>query len=315
MDSAIVVGGNGLIGRSLVCHLMRLGIPTIVIGTSEYLNSQIAATPQDGRLEYIRVKPWGLEYDEVHHKLKMSSCLSRGAVMFNLAWRGAAALVDGNLTSQLNNVALACDFLKLARNLSVNKYVGIGSIEEIVYERIIAGDQWQEAYRRSSYSRYGLSKKAARLQSSFQAYTQQIDFCYVYISIVIDKKLRTPKFVEQSLRSIYASPILPTVTNPELCSITSSEEIARQLAIVGQLGKNKSTYTLGNGKCATLMSYFELFSKLRHKNPLQPNERVENGLRMYTFERDFMIDLLTTETGYSPFESTEDLFNEIISLV
>ncbi len=291
---------------------MLQGVPTLVIGKSETVHQDLENLLDNG-LDYLQVKPVDIDIEEVVNRIKAASTFSEGAVMFFLAWRGANSLADGQLLTQLMNVTASCTYIKIAKKVFAKKFVSIGSFEELVFERRIKGNNWHTIPKSKDFNWYGFSKTVARRQASFEAYVQKIDFCHTYISIVIDKALRTQKFVEQSLRLIYESNKIPIVKNKELCNIASSEEIARQLVSIGENGVNKSIFALGTGECMPLTAYFTLFQQVCHKNFLRLEQLKLPNDETFLTQTDFDINLLATQTGYQTNERPERLFREIIN--
>jgi nucleoside-diphosphate-sugar epimerase len=312
MNSAIIIGGNGLIGRALTQQLVLQGVPTLVIGKSKSVHEDLENLLDNG-LDYLQVKPFDINIEETANRIKAASTFSEGAVMFFLAWRGENSLADGPLLTQLTNVTVSCTYIKIAKKVFAKKFVSTGSFEELAFERRTKGNTWHTIPKSTDFNWYGFAKTVARRQISFEAYVQKVDFCHTYISIVIDKTLRTQKFVEQSLRLIYGSNKIPIVNNKELCNIASSEEIARQLVSIGENGVNKSIFALGTGESMPLSAYLTLFHQICQKNPLKIEQlKVPNDATFLT-QTDFDINPLTTETAYQTNERPERLFREIIN--
>ena len=121
------------------------------------------------------------------------------------------------------------------------------------------------------------------------------------------------KFVENSLKDLLKSPKKILTNNNDLCNVSSSNEIARQLIAVGKRGINNKIYTLGTGDCASLGRYFYRFSKTVH--PKSKIVRENFGLEKFSLlkKKDFGIKNLTTDTGYKPKETTKTLFKMLIS--
>ena len=126
--------------------------------------------------------------------------------------------------------------------------------------------------------------------------------------------LQTPRFVELSLRSLLKSPELPVVRSSELYSISSSEEISRQLVAIGRKGRNKSLYILGTGESATLSNHFRYFAQLRYSTKIDASQNEQFNNSRYTTETDFRVHRLILETGYTPIESRDSLFREILEI-
>lgn len=308
MKSAIIAGGNGLIGRALVRELHSARIPVLILGSSKEIHSSIKKLIKP-EIHYHRIERMTNWHYEAVQAIK-SNLVLRDPVFFNLAWRGNERLVDGGIDDQLKNVGLSCLLVKLAKEIGAKKYVSTGSMEEVILERMLENEKWLEKNNTTEPNWYALAKISARMQSAFEAYQQKIDFCYTNISIVIDKSLQTGKYVEEMLKGVLLEPKIPKPNNKELCNISSSEEIARQLFAIGELGVNKSSYVLGTGEAASLFNQFVRFSRLVHQEGIADQAESYSEVGVLSID-DFSVGDLIKDTGYKPKESTDALFREI----
>ena len=308
MKCAIVAGGNGLIGRALVSELANAHIPVLVLGSSKNIHNKLSDL-KNTEIDYYQL-PRGEDWlSETIHALK-NKALPHDSVFFNLAWRGKETLVDGDIAEQLKNVGLSCELVKLAKGVGAKKYVAAGSMEEVILDRLIKGEFWLTGNQAIYPNWYGLAKFSARMQSAFEAYQHQIDFCYAKISIVIDKSLQTQKYVEGSLKRLLKEPFLPIPKNREICNISSSEEIARQLLAIGKCGLNKRKYILGTGEAGSLYDHFARFARIAHPELNLPTTNHSAEINILE-KNDFRTKYLVEDTGYKPIETVESLFREI----
>lgn len=308
MKTAIVIGGTGLIGRNLVRLLNSKEIPVIVITSSPVSTRDCQLVKFD--IMHIELRGTQ-EISSILTQIKSWPLYSDDCVVFNTAWRGQKGLQDGSLSQQLINVSTACRYLNMAAALGVKKYVLVGSMEEIIFERMLNRvDLIAESAKQFS-SWYALAKTAAALQVSFEAYRSKVDLCRTRLSIVIDKTLCTPKFVESSFRIIYDNKIAPEPKSSELFNISSVNEIARQLYEVGKKGLNKSVYVLGTNECATLSQYFSYFSQVRDGRHSSLKYEKTDDSKTYLNSNDFDTGLLRRDTGYISEENASSLFTEI----
>jgi nucleoside-diphosphate-sugar epimerase len=310
MNSVVLIGGAGLIGSSLISELSRSNIYVAIVLNKRGLPKHLTGFDcnEVGYFDIPESDDWVLDLAAtMAENSRIDDC-----VLINLAWRGHSKLVDGSLAQQLKNIKLSTDCVRLASLIGAKKYIASGSMEEVTLERIIDSDLWQKDCAFSVPSWYAFAKRSARMQSAFEAYRKRIDFCYLQISIVIDKKLRTEKFVEQSFKSILANGVMPRPNNHELCNICSSEEIARQISAVAVAGKNKATYRLGTGECDSLQGYFSSFANLVLPPGLPKNKREPGPFGVLT-PADFALNLLLNDTGYKARENKDSLFNQILT--
>lgn len=314
MKLAIIAGGNGLIGRTLAIQLLQKSTPVIVLGSAIKLHKDLDKF--DSKIiSYINVKNNPDYINKLEREIKKNVNFDEDSVFFNLAWRGKKFIKDGDISDQLQNVKLSCDFVKLAKKLKASKYILAGSMEEIIFERIVDSNLWMSNIGLHKQNWYGLAKVASRNQSAFEAYVQKIDFCYATISAVIDKNLRTGKFIEISIKNILNGCKIPIIKNNELHNICSVDEISRQLIAIADKGVNKSNYVLGTGESWSLQEYFAKLKQIKNidnNHSLISNNLTNNNLLK---KEDFEIYNLTRDTGYKTSENINKLFNDIIQLL
>jgi len=309
MNYSIVAGGNGLLGRALVLELLNLGVPVIVLGSSKEIHDDLKyASPS--KVKYVRTKTCASWVGELSDEIKTNANLG-APTFFNLAWRGKQNLVDGGISDQVKNISMSCDFVKLAEHLGATKFISAGSIEEVLHQRVL--------YKGVSISRtqtinwYEQTKTSAYMQSAFQAYLSKIDFCHARISIVIDKQLRTNKFVENSIKKIINKSGISIPDNNELCNISSAEEIARQLVAIAHKGVNKKIYNLGTEHADSLCGHFKSLAKIVDADNRGVSWKCSSSQGLL-IPGDFSISRLREDTGYSPIESTQSLLTDLAGI-
>ena len=219
--------------------------------------------------------------------------------------------MEGGISEQLKNIKLSCDLIDLAKQLKAIKYIVTGSMEELIFEKKMNNNFWILNQKEKIQNFYPLAKVAARRQSSFQAYLSKLDYCYTYISIVIEKKLNVSKYVDQSFKKIMNNNEVLTPENRELCNISSSDEVAKQLLAIGKKGKNKRNYILGTQESASLEEYFDKFTRI-FKNVSSISKLNLNDNYGYLKKEDFKTINLFQDTGYIQNENSFSLFSEII---
>jgi nucleoside-diphosphate-sugar epimerase len=314
--SHIIAGGNGLIGRALTAKLVDEGVHVVVLGTSSNPSPALARFVQQGLVTYKSSNGDQNSLNKLEVELKQGGLFKEGSVFYDLSWRGMVNLRDGTLSTQLKNVGRACRYVRLAKSLGCVKFILTGSMEELALERAISTDEW---VNKNDVARppnnYALAKSAAKMQVSFEAYQQKIDFCYTRLSVVIDPELTTNKFVENALRQIVYLRSVPKPTNNELVSLIDNSSIAEQLIAVAQRGANTKTYVLGNGDSMRLAEYLRIFYELRFGDKCDSSldENVHEGCESpsYLMKEDFSVASLRTDTGYARFESTSQLLSRV----
>ena len=314
MKSAIIVGGSGLIGKHLVRELTSRNLKVLLLGRKPLSLLSFDVEHEDQTLHNYYLDPTNSTNDVSSFLTYFDSLGFEETVFYNLAWRGVKSLADGDLSNQLANVPLSCQLVELASKCKVDKYVASGSMEEIYLERSCESREWLKGAISNSHSNYALAKVAARMQSAFLAYRLRLDFCYTYISIVIDKSLCSNKYIEQSFASIMSGMNINPPKNMELCNIASAEEIARQLYMVGEFGKNKIHYTLGTEQSDTIVNWFDKFAEELGNQPISRVNNLADFHSKIMLPSDFMIANLRSHSKYQPLETVNSLFQSLINL-
>ena len=302
MDFALVAGGNGLVGRSLVAALVTSQTPTIVMGTSP--QSASAATKRDGPdARYIQVGAQGDWLGQTKEAVASALPGETGTgVLFNLAWRGRERLVDGNLSDQLRNVALACSLIELGVEVGAGRYVDVGSMEELILDRYLASGDWRTRHLEGARPWYALTKSLAGRMSAFETYRNRIDYIRARLSAAIDPNLNGGKYIECSLRELRDGRSIPAPLNAELFNLASAQLIATQLIAMGVSGRNKAEYALGTGEAKTLRQFFtEVAANAGNLTPFAEAASTADAVgATYLTSEDFGIELLLEHTGIAP---------------
>lgn len=289
MKAAIILGSTGLIGRALARFLNLSGVETLCVGRRTLSKSEVddcfgfSATYIRCPLETIEDLPGIIS--------ELSASTYRASVLYNVAWNGVPRLTEGGLELQLANVTYAANVIRAASQVGCKKVVSTGSTEETRAEYAM---QTGEAFDSLQFD-YTIAKLAARDMSMLISYLEKIDYIHTRLSIAIQPDLRGDGFVATNLRKIILGDPFQPPNNQNKVDITSTEDIARALFLIGVRGRNKANYYVGTGIPTTLPVYFKEFAEFVKNGQLQSEKIISET-------RDMIYDIseVYRDTGFLP---------------
>ena len=227
MENVIVTGANGFIGKTLVNALLEKGYHVVALDIrfDDVLED-------DERVTCVSVmnKEVATLADEIPHQ--------EYRCFFHLAWAGTSGPARADYAVQLNNVKLACDYIKLCGEIGCKReYLQSDDIEP-------AGGYI-----------YGTGKLAAHLMGETVAKINGIEFIPVIITNIYGVG-------EKSARMIYTS--INKLVHKEHCSFTAGyqtydfiyiTDAINSIIAVAEKGKAFNRYYIGSGEPKPLREF------------------------------------------------------------
>lgn len=240
MENVIVTGANGFIGKNLVKALTEKGcsIVALDIAFDDVLKN-------NGSVTCISVK------DKTVSKLKDSIPQGQYDCMFHLAWIGTSGEKRADYNVQLNNVKMACDYIKLCSEIDCKRVVYASSINEMETYEYLQSDDIEPG---GGYI-YGTGKLAAHLMGETVAKQYGVEFIPVIITNIYG-------IGEKSARMIYTS--LVKLIHKEHCSFTTGyqtydfiyiTDAINSIVAVAEKGKPFNRYYIGSGEPKPLREF------------------------------------------------------------
>lgn len=232
MKNVIVTGANGFIGKTLVSALLEKGYHVVAL---DIQFDDILAS--DDRVTCVNVmnKEVVALAEEIPHQ--------DYRCFFHLAWAGTSGPARADYTVQLNNVKLACDYIKLCSEIGCKRVVYASSINEMETYEYLQSDNIEPA---GGYI-YGTGKLAAHLMGETVAKLNGIEFIPVIITNIYGVG-------EKSARMIYTS--VNKLVHKEHCSFTAGyqtydfiyiTDAINSIIAVAEKGKAFNRYYIGSG--------------------------------------------------------------------
>lgn len=240
MKKVIVTGANGFIGKTLVKALLEKNYHVVAIDRSfsEELSTNSNVTC---------VSVLDKEVEELVNDIPKDeySCF------FHLAWAGTSGPARADYTVQLNNVKLACDYIKLCASIGCKRVVYASSINEMETYEYLQSDDIDPV---GGYI-YGTGKLAAHLMGETVARLNDVEFIPVIITNIYGVG-------EKSARMIYTS--INKLIHKEHCSFTAGNQTydfiyitdaINSIIAVSEKGKAFNRYYIGSGNPKPLKEF------------------------------------------------------------
>lgn len=240
MKNVIVTGANGFIGKTLVNALLGKGYRVVAL---------------DVRFDDVLVNDERVTCVNVLNKevveLKNEIPDDEYMCFFHLAWAGTSGPARADYAVQLNNVKLACDYIKLCSEIGCRRVVYASSINEMETYEYLQSDNIEPA---GGYI-YGTGKLAAHLMGETVAMLNGIEFIPVIITNIYGVG-------EKSARMIYTS--VNKLLHKEHCSFTAGyqtydfiyiTDAINSIIAVAEKGKAFNRYYIGSGEPKPLREF------------------------------------------------------------
>lgn len=240
MENVIVTGANGFIGKTLVNALLEKGYHVVALDIrfDDVLED-------DERVTCVSVmnKEVATLADEIPRQ--------EYRCFFHLAWAGTSGPARADYAVQLNNVKLACDYIKLCGEIGCKRVVYASSINEMETYEYLQSDDIEPA---GGYI-YGTGKLAAHLMGETVAKINGIEFIPVIITNIYGVG-------EKSARMIYTS--INKLVHKEHCSFTAGyqtydfiyiTDAINSIIAVAEKGKAFNRYYIGSGEPKPLREF------------------------------------------------------------
>lgn len=232
MERVIVTGANGFIGKNLINELTNRNIDVYAIDIrfdEELLNKEqvICLNCSDLSMEEMLGRLGNNHYD----------------CFFHLAWAGTSGPSRGDYVSQLNNVKLACDYVRFAKNAECERFIYASSINEMETYEYMQSDN----IKPSSGYIYGTGKLTAHLMAEVVAFENEIEFIPIIITNIYGVGEKSARLINTSIRKLL---------NKEHCSFTEGKQTYDFIYItdainsvieVAQKGFAFNRYYIGSG--------------------------------------------------------------------
>ncbi len=282
MKKAIVTGANGFIGKTLVKVLLERNYEIVALDIrfdDVLLNNNLVTCVNVLNKAVAELK------DEIPK--------NEYDCFFHLAWAGTSGPARADYEMQLNNVKIACDYIKLCKVVGCKRVVYASSINEMETYEYLQSDNIEPS---GGYI-YGTGKLAAHLMGETVAKMNDVEFIPLIITNIYG-------IGEKSARMVYTS--INKLIHKDHCSFTACyqtydfiyiTDAINSIIEVSEKGKAFNRYYIGSGEPKPLREFL-----IEMKNIVDPEAEI--GLGDMSFKgidisySQFDLKKVEKDTGY-----------------
>lgn len=286
MKSAIVTGANGFVGRYLVEELAAQGY-------------EVWAVIRDARADTSCLKAFGphIVYCDLAEIKRLPERMPQiaGGTFYHLAWGGSSGSARADYALQMQNATACADTAKAAREIGCSRFIGAGSITELVYRDYLH----QDGIKTEMIACYAIGKLAAEYLTRCICDEVGMAYNWTYIANFYGAQDNTQNFINFLIKS-YLRGETPSLTDGmQYTDFTYVSDVARALSAVGEHGVPGHTYYVGYGRPQPLREYV-----LVVRNAVAPT--LDAGLgrkKLFALPIDYSrvdVEKLHRETGFVP---------------
>lgn len=240
----LITGGAGFIGQHLVDALVSQG----------YEVGVILRTKEQGAVFSHRKEVETYFFDEKDpNQLKHQLQGKEVEGFYHFAWSGHAGTQREDYRLQLNNVALTCEAVELAKELDARQFIYAGSLMEYEATQYISqpGSQPPANYI------YRTAKLTAHYMAKSLAVSLGVPFKTGIISNAYGAGETAPRFINTTLRKLLAKEPTAFTSGTQLYDFMYVSDVAEAFVLLLTEGKAFHDYYIGNKTLYPLHTFVE----------------------------------------------------------
>lgn len=285
MNAAIVTGATGFIGRAVIQKLIDNDIKVLAICRNFHSPHII----ENELVQYVKC-----DVNEINSLIEKVS-INYYDTFYNFAWAGVDTTLRCDFDTQLKNVKLSLNCLRVAKQIGCKRFIGVGSImeREIIDATLMNGVKPSKSYT------YGASKFYAHMISLIEAAQINIDFIWTEITNAYGVGENSTRLINTTLKKIIKNEKLEFTDGKQNYDFIYIDDAAKAFYLIGKYGKPFKRYVIGSYNPRPLREYL-----LDIKEHIAPDKKFEFGKIKYTGLSlplsSFYSEDLKKDTGFKP---------------
>lgn len=249
MQTVIITGCNGFIGKKLTKYLLDKNITVIGMDITENINNSD---------NFI--------FQKLDFKIDLSAILSNYKidVLYHLAWCGVSTVDKNNPDKQFINIGLTYKILELANSIKVKKIVIPGSMSE--FSRCVEPVTGNEVDSPSDL--YAATKVAIRKISYQYCQKNNIDLNWLLITSVYGIGRNDSNLITSVIENLRNNKEVKTTKLEQKWDYIYIDDLLLAFFLIGERGERNLIYPVGSGEVKTLSEYVNIIASIMNKRDL-----------------------------------------------
>lgn len=238
LQTVIVTGATGFLGKALSETLLKKGITVYGIGRSEKKFKEL-----EKYNNFHKIVLDFKEYGDISQKV-----ISREIdAFFHVAYRGVNGTDKSDYKVQLQNLDLACTTVMQAVELGCKRYVYVGSVDE--YEIAKLPDL---PFCEPTHSRiYAAVKYASEVIGKTIAFENNIEYVSALLSLTYGENNKTNILPNMLIRNSFSGDPINLITGNNNFDMIYVKDAINGLLAVAEKGKPYESYFIGHEELRT----------------------------------------------------------------
>ena len=282
MQTIVVTGATGFIGKAVTKKLLQQGKKVYAIGTNE---EKLSHLKQYG--DVITIKATFEDYKNLHTQIDDNI-----DVFYHFAWNGVFGEAFKDYELQLLNTKYSCDALCLAKNIGAKKFVLAGTNNEFEVQKYMTEEYFEPRFT----CIYGTAKLATEMICKTLAYNYGIEYNTGLIAMVYGEGNNSRMLPNVLIESLINNQRPKLVEGNNKYDMVYIDDVAEAFCKIGEKGRHMKSYYIGNRNVKT---FKELVTNI--KDVLNPEMQLKFGEFNDTIGLDYSlidVDALYNDTGF-----------------
>ena len=283
MNSAVVTGANGFLGKTLVKKLLKKGVLVYAIVT----NLKDMEDIRDSKL--VSIKAFYEDYDS------LKSLLPKNIdVFYHFAWQGVFGESFKDYELQLKNAKYTADAVMIAVNLGIKKFILASTVNTLETKKYFGMQSFSPRFTNI----YATSKLAAEMIGKTLAYNYGIEYNCGIIGMVYGENNHSrmiPNIVMSNLLYNRETNLIDGNTPYDIVYI---DDVCDAFIAIADKGVNFKTYYIGHSEISTFKNIWD-----QVRDIINPNGILNYGFYKETNAIDYSLinsNELFLDTGFKP---------------